>query len=986
MSDLVGRTLGQYRIEESIGVGGMATVYRAYQPGLDRYVAIKFIRPEFVTEEGFRARFEREARTIARLSHPNIVHVYDFGEEGNRYYLVMEFIVGGTLKDRLQSLSDAGEIMDLDEAHRIIRQVGDALDHAHQQGVIHRDIKPANIMLPSDGRAVLNDFGLAKMVEATSGLTTTGAITGTPAYMSPEQIEGDKTKIGPASDLYSLGVVLYEMVTGRVPFTADTPLAVILKHLHDPIPLPSTLNPALPEDVERIMLKALAKDPAARYQVADELGRELERALQGRLPVPTVPLRPTAQPVRWPRISWLRASVLIVSVLIIAGGIAIARGIVGTWLQSGEKEALTTRPPGSTAAVLASLTLTSTLFSEATSVSAPAPTAAPTDAPTNTPTYTPTLTARSTFAVRPTPTPIFTSTPTPPSVTPEEKSQLISIVQRFPAPGRRTEGITWDGTHLWLSDNSGTIFQIDTLGRTLGAFSSPEVTPKGLAWDGSSLWVFTTNYSFIYQFQIEGQETKTISSFKSPARVFGGAITQDMAWDGESLWYANQYNVYRLDTLGKILSSFAFPKNVSGLDWDGSNLWLAYNDFPSNSTLVVVDTEGSTLGSYPSPVFQTESLAWGDGHLWAAGRDSLAGESVICKLDVSSAKDVITPSSDTTWQAKVLSVRELFVLEASFIGTDGIPKPFQYYAGEGRTFIIVELGLKSQVMGATLYTEDIWLTDDRGHAYSAVGTQINTDPMPEQFAIGTLTGMVTLSRSEPPVLTFEFEIKRVVGSSTSTTRGEMPVAAPDGEWPEVVLVWLVPADASGLQLTVPGTPASRLAESPATPHPPTAKPTETSSPTPKPLCPAASGPFAATWNSVQETIGCATNNALTGFIVEENFEGGRMFWREPIDYAQILALFSDGTWQIVKHSPFIEGSPEFSCPDADTPSRCPPTPKRGFGMVWCDTPEVSARLGNALDCERGYQGSMQQLERGFMLQTDSKAVYVFYDDGRWERR
>jgi hypothetical protein len=163
-------------------------------------------------------------------------------------------------------------------------------------------------------------------------------------------------------------------------------------------------------------------------------------------------------------------------------------------------------------------------------------------------------------------------------------------------------------------------------------------------------------------------------------------------------------------------------------------------------------------------------------------------------------------------------------------------------------------------------------------------------------------------------------------------------------------------------------------------------PTEAPRPTPTPTCPAVSGPFAAVWNSVQGTIGCASSWATTGFIGEENFERGKMFWRELIDYAQILALFNDGTWQIVKHSPFIEGSPEFSCPDANTPSQCPPTPKRGFGMVWCDVPEIRSRLGNATDCERGYQGSMQQFERGFMLQTDSGAIYVFYDDRRWELR
>jgi len=166
----------------------------------------------------------------------------------------------------------------------------------------------------------------------------------------------------------------------------------------------------------------------------------------------------------------------------------------------------------------------------------------------------------------------------------------------------------------------------------------------------------------------------------------------------------------------------------------------------------------------------------------------------------------------------------------------------------------------------------------------------------------------------------------------------------------------------------------------------TPRPTEIPEPSPTLTCSPVDGTFAVVWSWVQEAVGCAESEALTGLIVEENFEGGKMFWRELVDYAQILALFTDGTWQIVKHSPYPEGSPEFSCPDASTPSQCPPTPKRGFGMVWCDIPEVRSRLGNATDCERGYQGSMQQFARGSMLQIDSGAIYIFYDDGHWERR
>jgi len=206
--------------------------------------------------------------------------------------------------------------------------------------------------------------------------------------------------------------------------------------------------------------------------------------------------------------------------------------------------------------------------------------------------------------------------------------------------------------------------------------------------------------------------------------------------------------------------------------------------------------------------------------------------------------------------------------------------------------------------------------------------------------------------------------------------------------------WLGLESSATSPTTLVSQPTDTLTSAPTTPPtqsptpttvPP--KPTSTASPgsTATPTCPAVSGPFTAVWNSIQGEIGCATGDAINGFIVEENFEGGKMFWREPIDYAQALVLFNDGTWRIFEHSPYVEGSPEFSCTDANTPAQCPPTPKRGFGMMWCNIPEIRTGLGNAIDCERGYQGSMQQFERGFTLQTDGGVIYVFYSDGRWER-
>ncbi len=280
MSDLTGQTIGQYQLTEKLGAGGMAEVYKAYQPRLDRYVALKFIRPELAVDDNFRARFEQEARAIAQLSHGNIVHIYDFGEEAHRYFLVMEFVPGQTLKQFVQAQSQAGSPASLSEVVNILRQVGAALDYAHGRGIVHRDVKPDNILLTADGRAVLSDFGIAKLIEGEgNGLTQTGTAVGTPAYMAPEQIQGIKEQIGPTTDLYALGVILYELFTGQTPFTADTPFAVMLKHVSDPVPLPQSINPALPLALESVLLKTLAKQPDERYPSAEALLTAVEQAL-----------------------------------------------------------------------------------------------------------------------------------------------------------------------------------------------------------------------------------------------------------------------------------------------------------------------------------------------------------------------------------------------------------------------------------------------------------------------------------------------------------------------------------------------------------------------------------------------------------------------------------------------------------------------------------------------------------------------------------
>ena len=259
MTFTTGASVGPYRILEQLGQGGMATVYKAYHASLDRYVAIKVLHQAFLEDPSFLARFQREARLVARLEHPNIVPIYDYAEHEGQPYLVMKYIDGETLKARLQR----GRLTP-DELERIIDQVGAGLAYAHKQGILHRDIKPSNVILASDGNIYLADFGLARIAQAGESTLTSDMVLGTPQYISPEQALGKKD-LDEGTDIYSFGVMLYEMTTGRVPFSADTPFSVIHDHIYTPLPLPTSINPNLSADVERVLLKSLSKEREDRY-------------------------------------------------------------------------------------------------------------------------------------------------------------------------------------------------------------------------------------------------------------------------------------------------------------------------------------------------------------------------------------------------------------------------------------------------------------------------------------------------------------------------------------------------------------------------------------------------------------------------------------------------------------------------------------------------------------------------------------------------
>ncbi|HXF84606.1 MAG TPA: protein kinase [Anaerolineales bacterium] len=261
----VGENVGPYRIVEQLGQGGMATVFKAYHASLDRYVAIKALHPAFHQDASFALRFQREARVIAKLEHPNIVPVYDYAEHENRPYLVMKFIEGETLKARL----DKGPLSS-EEILRIVDAVGSALAYAHKQGVLHRDVKPSNVLLGTDGQIYLADFGLARMAQSGESTLSSDMIMGTPQYISPEQAMG-MADLDQRTDLYSFGVMLYEMVVGKVPFNADTPFSIIHDHIYTPLPMPRAVNPNISEAVERVLLKSLAKERADRFEDAAQM-------------------------------------------------------------------------------------------------------------------------------------------------------------------------------------------------------------------------------------------------------------------------------------------------------------------------------------------------------------------------------------------------------------------------------------------------------------------------------------------------------------------------------------------------------------------------------------------------------------------------------------------------------------------------------------------------------------------------------------------
>ncbi len=333
--DFLGKILGRrYEIVEQLGGGGMALVYRAHCNCLHREVTVKILRPQYTCDEDFVERFRREAQAVASLSHPNTVSVYDVGEEDGIHYIVMEYIEGNNLKEIIR---EQGRLT-LPVAVDYARQICEGLDHAHEKGIVHRDIKPHNILVTKGGRVKVTDFGIAKAVTSDT-VTQAGTIIGSVHYIAPEQAKGEPG--GVRSDIYSVGVVLYEMVTGKLPFEGDSPIAMAMKHIQEEPPAPSCLNPEVSPELERVILRAMAKSPERRYQTAREMADDLRTVLSGQISdatriiplgdCPTMVLPPTEdlgmaaakekenKPTRKRR--WILAAVTLLVLGLLAGGL-----------------------------------------------------------------------------------------------------------------------------------------------------------------------------------------------------------------------------------------------------------------------------------------------------------------------------------------------------------------------------------------------------------------------------------------------------------------------------------------------------------------------------------------------------------------------------------------------------------------------------------------------------------------------------------------
>src|SRR5690349_11604846 len=496
--------IGIYEVKSELGRGGMATVYRAYDPRFEREVAVKVLPSELLhADPQFRLRFEREAKIIAQLEHSAIVPVYDVGEADGQPYFVMRYMNGGSLSDRIK----AGGLT-IEDAARILGTIAPGLDEAHSNGIVHRDIKPSNILFDKRGNPYISDFGIAKLSQAQSGNVTGSAIIGTPAYMAPEQAQG--TEVDGRADIYALGIILFEILTGKQPYEADTPMAVAIKHITDPVPRIRQMNPKLPEAVDTIIQKAMAKDKTQRFSTAVEMTNAVRDATRDgtvKLPAkailaggagevaPTV--KASVQPL--PAKKGFNALVVIIPLIAIA---ALAGGF---FLLNGNRGRAATQPPVNTA--VAQVT------------SAPLPTE--TSAPANTATDVPVVITEPTMTETSLPaTPAETAIPSLPVLGGADKIAFVANneIWAMNVDGSDLKQLTVDGgvknDLQWLPDRENIVFISgltikyynikDDVVNTLTSFpSASSLNAFRVSHDGKQVMIAMNNEIFVAPFDIE---------------------------------------------------------------------------------------------------------------------------------------------------------------------------------------------------------------------------------------------------------------------------------------------------------------------------------------------------------------------------------------------------------------------------------------------------------------------------------------------------
>lgn len=480
----------------------MATVYRARQADLGREVAIKIMKASLAESEDFLARFRREANLVAQLDHPNIMTIYEYGQDGDTVYIAMRLLPGGSLSERLK----AHGALPTDETRRITTQIASALTLAHDRGVIHRDLKPQNVLFDSSGNAVLTDFGIAKVDNSSTLVTGTGIAMGTPSYMSPEQWRGEPVDL--RIDIYALGLMVFEMLTGALPFVGETPASLMFKHLTEPPPRITKLRSELPVQVEAVILRALAKNREDRYNSANELAEDLDAALSGRAlsrhtpaapeeSSKVLPAAPIVTPLGSPTLSeTVTAPVLptapkraATAVLPIIGGVVVALLIGLVVLLSGNNSGAAAQEATNTALALLNTTATANVSPSNTASNTPSPELSATSTASSTATLTATLTATPTATATPsaTPTPNLTETLAIQAIQTRDAGDMIAALANTIVAQTVTfeENLTQTATRWTLTPSNTptatltfTPSQTATVTPSPTATTTPSVTPS----------------------------------------------------------------------------------------------------------------------------------------------------------------------------------------------------------------------------------------------------------------------------------------------------------------------------------------------------------------------------------------------------------------------------------------------------------------------------------------------------------------------------